>query len=131
MTRKLISFIIAASVLAGCTFPNVVSPYKLDIPQGNTVTADQATRLKPGMTRSQVRFILGSPLLADPFHTDRWDYIHSDARNGKLQQKKIFTVIFENDKLARVEGETLPAAKPILSASAPASAASAPAAKKE
>lgn len=122
MKKRLISKLLAVSLLAGCTFPNVVAPYKLDIPQGNVVTADQVAKLKIGMTRSQVRFVIGTPLLTDPFHADRWDYIYTDARNGKLQQKKTFTVYFENDRLSRFEGETLPSPKPVLTASQPAAA---------
>lgn len=129
MAHRLLLVIIAAVLAVGCTFPNVVSPYKLDIPQGNAITADQVAKLKPGMTRAQVRFILGSPLLADPFHTNRWDYVFTDARNSQLLQKKTFAVFFENDKLTRFEGDTLPAAKPILTLGA--SAASSPAAHKE
>lgn len=122
MKYRLLLIIIAAFVAAGCTFPNVVSPYKLDIPQGNAVTQDMVEQLKPGMTRAQVRFILGSPLLVDPFRTDRWDYVYTDARNSKLVEKKTFTVFFDQDKLTRFEGDALPAAKPIpvLNASTPA-----------
>ncbi len=122
MKHRLLLIIIAAFIAAGCTFPNVVAPYKLDIPQGNAITEDMVAKLKAGMTRSQVRFILGSPLLTDPFHTDRWDYVYTDAKNSKLVQKKTFTVFFEQDKLTRFEGDVLPAAKPIeiLNASAPA-----------
>lgn len=126
MKKRLISKLLAVSLLAGCTFPNVVAPYKLDVPQGNVVTADQAAKLKVGMTRAQVRFVIGTPLLTDPFHADRWDYVYTDARNGKLLQKKTFTVYFENDRVSRFEGETLPAPKPAQAASQP-SAASKPA----
>ncbi|MBS1156903.1 MAG: hypothetical protein H6R07_2827 [Proteobacteria bacterium] len=133
MAHRLLLVIIVSVLAIGCTFPNVVSPYKLDIPQGNAITADQVARLKTGMTRSQVRFILGTPLLTDPFHANRWDYVFTDARNRELLQKKTFVVFFENDRLTHFEGETLPAAKPILtlSASAPSSAASTPATRKE
>lgn len=122
MKKRLISKLLAVTLLAGCTFPNVVAPYKLDIPQGNIVTADQVAKLKIGMTRSQVRFVIGTPLLTDPFHVDRWDYIYTDARNGKLQQKKTFTVYFENDRLTRFEGETLPAPESVKMASQPIAA---------
>lgn len=133
MAHRLLLVIIVSVLAIGCTFPNVVSPYKLDIPQGNAITADQVARLKTGMTRSQVRFILGTPLLTDPFHANRWDYVFTDARNRELLQKKTFVVFFENDRLTHFEGETLPAAKPVLtlSASAPSSAASTPATRKE
>jgi len=60
--------------LAGCSFPGV---YKIDIQQGNVVTQDMIDQLRPGMTRRQVRFIMGNPLLTDTFHADRWDYLYS------------------------------------------------------
>jgi outer membrane protein assembly factor BamE len=121
MKKRLIFKLLAVTLLAGCSFPNIVAPYKLDIPQGNAITADQVEKLKVGMTRAQVRFIMGTPLLTDPFHANRWDYIYTDARNGKLLQQKTFTVYFENDRLSRFGGETLPADKPVR-ASQPATA---------
>ncbi|GGP26153.1 outer membrane protein assembly factor BamE [Silvimonas amylolytica] len=116
--------IAAASVLAGCNVANVLTPYKLAIPQGNEVTQDQVTQLKEGMTRSQVRFVLGTPLLTDPFHSDRWDYIYTDAKGGSLREKHTFHVVFESDKLKSWGGDVLPANKLIKlgadnSASAP------------
>lgn len=133
MTHRIASLILTVIIITGCSFPNIISPYKLDIPQGNTITADQVARLKIGMTRSQVRFVLGTPLLTDPFHANRWDYVFTDARNGSILAKKTFFVVFENEKLLKFEGETLPAAKPAQQqeASAPASAASTPTAKKD
>lgn len=133
MTHRLLLIIIATIVAVGCTFPNVVSPYKLDIPQGNAITADQVAKLKPGLTRSQVRFILGTPLLTDPFHAERWDYIYTDAKNSKLSQKKTFTVFFDQDKLSRFEGESFPAVTilPLLEESKIAVHASASATQKD
>ena len=131
MTYRLLLIIIATLIAAGCTFPNVVSPYKLDIPQGNIITADQVAKLKPGLTRSQVRFILGTPLLTDPFHADRWDYIYTDAKNSKLSQKKTFTVFFEQDQLTRFDGESLPAVKAPLLPEGSNAAIQAPALKKD
>ncbi|GAA5784765.1 outer membrane protein assembly factor BamE [Chitiniphilus shinanonensis] len=96
--------------LSGCGLLNAVPHYKLDIPQGNQVTADKVAGLKEGMSHNQVRFLLGTPLLNDPFHADRWDYVYSDAKGGKLLTRHVFTVFFEGDRLVRWEGETLPAA---------------------
>lgn len=104
MTRLLV--LIVWLGLAGC------STYKLDIPQGNIVTEDMAAKLKPGMTRAQVRFALGSPMVADPFHADRWDYIYRTTENGKSKDGRHLTVWFKGDILERWEGTTLPAAKP-------------------
>src|SRR3990170_4201353 len=67
----------AATLLAGC-----VSPYKIDVQQGNVVSQEMLEKLKPGMTKSQVRFALGTPLIADSFHPDRWDYFYSLKKGG-------------------------------------------------
>ena len=117
----LAALLIAALFTTACSFPQFISPYKLDIPQGNGITADQVEKLKVGMTRAQVRFILGTPLLTDPFHADRWDYVYSDARAGVLKDHKVFTVHFEGDVLKRFGGETLPARIKPAAASVPAS----------
>ncbi|GHD68357.1 outer membrane protein assembly factor BamE [Jeongeupia chitinilytica] len=110
MQLRLIAPLVAAVMLSGCGVMNWLTPYKLDIPQGNEVTADLVGQLKPGMTRAQVRFLLGTPLLTDPFHANRWDYVYSDARGGTLETKKTFAVFFDGDSLTRWEGETLPEA---------------------
>lgn len=66
------------------------------------------SQLKPGMSREQVRFVLGAPLLVDVFHTDRWDYIYRfQPGRGELQERRL-TVIFEDGKLARLEGDVKP-----------------------
>ncbi len=98
---------------AGCSrIPMLpgLSAHKIDIQQGNYITQDMVAKLKPGMTRSQVRFILGTPLVADPFHADRWDYVYQMQKRGEtVEFRKIF-LIFEDDKLARIEGDVVPAA---------------------
>jgi outer membrane protein assembly factor BamE (lipoprotein component of BamABCDE complex) len=80
----------------------MLSPYRIDVRQGNFVTQDMVAQLKPGLSREQVRFILGSPLVADMFHADRWDYVyrfqpgHGEASSARL------TVFFQDNKLTRV-----------------------------
>ena len=95
--------------LAGCKqapeLPTVVSPYKIDVQQGNVITQDMISKLKAGMTRSQVRFVLGSPLVVDPFRLDRWDYVSTYQRQGKDVERRRVTVIFDDDKLVRIEGD--------------------------
>lgn len=81
-----------------------VKPYKADIQQGNVVTPDMTAKLKIGMTVSQVRFLLGTPLITDPFHPNRWDYFYRATQGGHLTAQQRVTVVFENEKLARVEG---------------------------
>jgi outer membrane protein assembly factor BamE len=94
-------------LVAGC---NIISPYKIDIQQGNFVTQDMIARLQLGMTRSQVRFALGTPLMVDPFHNDRWDYVYRYMKAGTLTEQRRLKVHFSKDTLARVEGDGVPAA---------------------
>lgn len=84
--------------------------YHLDIRQGNWVTQDMVSQLKLGMTREQVRYVLGTPLLTDPFHADRWDYLYRyDSGKDEAMQQRRLTVYFENNLLARVAGDTVAA----------------------
>jgi outer membrane protein assembly factor BamE len=86
----------------------VFSPYRPDIQQGNFVSQEMLTQLKLGQTRDQVKFILGTPLLADAFHANRWDYPFYLARgNGELTTSRV-TVFFKDDKLERIDGGNLP-----------------------
>ncbi|WP_296951004.1 outer membrane protein assembly factor BamE [uncultured Massilia sp.] len=86
----------------------VFSPYRPDIQQGNFVSQEMLDQLKVGQTRDQVKFILGSPLLADAFHADRWDYPFYLARgNGELTTSRV-TVYFKDNQVARIDGGNLP-----------------------
>ncbi|MCC2957998.1 outer membrane protein assembly factor BamE [Massilia sp. IC2-477] len=86
----------------------IFSPYRPDIQQGNFVSAEMLKELKVGQSRDQVRFLLGSPLLTDVFHEDRWDYPFYLARgNGELTTSRV-TVYFKDDKVERFEGGNLP-----------------------
>ena len=89
-------------------FMGLVTPYKVEIVQGNVVTREQAAQLKPGMSRAQVRDILGSPLLADIFHADRWDYVFTIRRPGAQAQTRRVTVRFDGDLMASIEAPELP-----------------------
>jgi len=88
--------ILAASLLAGCSIPGV---YRIDIQQGNQITQEMVDQLKPGMTEKQVRFVLGTPLIRDSFHPNRWDYVYRlDKPNQALQSKRL-SLVFEGDLL--------------------------------
>ena len=100
-----------------------VTPYRIDIQQGNLVTQDMVARLQTGMTRAQVRFVLGTPLLTDVFHPDRWDYIYRFEKDGKLIEHRRIVAVFSSDKLLRIEGDVVPA----TAAAAKPAAAAAPA----
>ena len=97
-----------------------LSPYKMDIPQGNIVTQEMVAKLKPGMTPSQVRFILGTPLIMDTFHADRWDYVYRNQKAGKLIEERKLTLFFENDVLYRVGGDVGAETAPLEAAALPA-----------
>ena len=87
---------------------SVVTPYKIDIVQGNFVSKEQAAALQPGMSRTDVRNILGTPLLTSIFHADRWDYVFTFRRQGVETQSRKVTVFFKGDALERVEADALP-----------------------
>lgn len=86
----------------------LVTPYQIDIQQGNVVTREQMQALQPGMSRIQVRDVLGSPLLTSVFHASRWDYVFTFQRQGQLKQQRKLTVFFKGELLDRVEGDPLP-----------------------
>ena len=95
--------------LAACGFVGFPGVYKIDIEQGNLVTQEMIEQLQPGMSRRQVRFIMGSPLVEDTFQPDRWDYPYV-IRNGPdiIREAKV-RIFFENDNLLTVTGDYLPA----------------------
>ena len=102
----------AVGGLAACSMPRIpgITPYKMEIQQGNYVSQEMVSQLKPGMSKDQVRLLLGTPLLTDIFHANRWDYVYwfEDAA-GKREQRRL-AVHFAEDKLARVDGDVVAAA---------------------
>ncbi len=100
--------ILTSMTLAGC-----VRSYRVEIQQGNVISAEQIEKLNPGTSRNEVRFILGTPLIVDPFHAERWDYFYSlDPAKGEQVTKYRLSIWFENDLVTRteVEGAGLPGA---------------------
>ena len=101
--RKALALILAAALMSGCMFV-----HRQPVFQGNLLEKANVEQLKPGMTHAQVIALLGTPPLADPFHTERWDYIASERRGHGDTEIKNLTVWFEGDKLARMEGGYFP-----------------------
>ncbi len=104
-------FLLLLPFLAACSsapqITNYLSPYRIDVRQGNFVTQEMVAQLKPGLSREQVRFILGSPLVADMFHVDRWDYVYRfQPGRGEPQQRRL-AVFFQDNKLTRVTGDVV------------------------
>ena len=108
--RTFPAVVLVLAAVAGCNYvPRIpgVTPYRMEIQQGNFVSQEMVAQLKPGMTKDQVRFILGTPMVTDIFHADRWDYIYwREASNGRRESRKV-TVLFENGQLARIDGDVL------------------------
>ncbi|MBI2733249.1 MAG: outer membrane protein assembly factor BamE [Aquabacterium sp.] len=90
------------------TLFGLLEPYKVDVVQGNVVTQEIMAQIQPGLGRMQVKEILGTPLLADPFHTDRWDYVFTIRRQGVADQQRRVSVFFKNDAVERFDTEPLP-----------------------
>ena len=108
-----LAVLVAGAAAGGCALndPNrsgLLEPYRIDLPQGNYVTAENVDRVEQGMTREQVRFVLGTPLLRDLFHPDRWDYLFRYRfPDGTVEQRKV-TVHFRDDRVAAIEADALP-----------------------
>ena len=97
-----------SSLQSSDNFLGVITPYRVEVVQGNVVTREMAAAVKPGMSRTQVRDILGSPLLTDIFHADRWDYMFAIRRSGAEPQARRVTAIFEGENLVKLEADELP-----------------------
>ncbi|MBX3620689.1 MAG: outer membrane protein assembly factor BamE [Rhizobacter sp.] len=106
---------LAALLLAGCSslqssdnFLGFITPYRVEVVQGNVLTKEQVALVKPGQSRLQVRDLLGSPLLTDVFHADRWDYVFTIRRQGAEPQQRKVVVLFEGDALKSISTTDLP-----------------------
>jgi len=116
--------VLAAVLLAGCgSFDSVsnsivdtVRPYRVEVVQGNFVSKEQVEALQKGMTRQQVREVLGTPLVSSIFHGDRWDYVFTLKRQGVPPQQRHLTVLFESEKLASWDGDPMPSEAEFVSA---------------
>lgn len=113
MTQIRIVFISFLTVIIlGCSsVPRIVSEYKIDVQQGNVLTQEMVSQLRPGLTKDQVRFILGTPVLMDIFHANRWDYVYrlQKGSTGVVEMRKFSTFFDSQNKLIRVSGDVLAA----------------------
>lgn len=102
---KVLSLVPLILILAACSSVKVPTPYRIDVQQGNALEQESVEKLKVGLTRSQVRFLLGTPLVVDPFHKNRWDYVYNYRKAGKLTEERRLALFFDGDVLARIEAE--------------------------
>lgn len=105
LTSRWLGLAALALAVSACS---VVTPYRPEVVQGNFVSLEQAQALRPGMPRQMVRDILGTPLVTSLFHAERWDYAFTIRRQGAEPQLRRFSVFFEGERLARIEGDPLP-----------------------
>jgi len=114
--RRLCLAVASCAMAAGCgtlrdtstSALNAITPYKAQVVQGNFVSREQVEALRPGMSREQVREILGTPLVASAFHANRWDYVFTLKRQGIEPQARKLAVFFAGEGLQRFEGDPMP-----------------------
>ncbi len=104
-----LSIIFVVLLLSSC---GLLTPHKLEIRQGNLITPEMLARVKIGMTQQQVKTMLGTPLVNDPMHVNRWDYIYRFSQEGKLVEDKRLSLYFENDSLKRID-DAAPSTTPV------------------
>lgn len=102
--QPLMLLCLCAGLLSGCETFNFPGVYRIEVPQGNVFDEEMVDKLEIGMTRSQVRFIMGTPLIKDTFNQDRWDYAYQVQIGPELTEQKKMTLFFEDDKLAKIVG---------------------------
>ena len=96
------------TLLAACSYkPGFINEYKIDVQQGNVLTQEMVNQLKPGQTRDQVRFVLGSPIITDIFHQQRWDYVYryQNGRTGGVESRQLVVFFDADGRLERVAGD--------------------------
>jgi outer membrane protein assembly factor BamE len=101
-----IHIVLVSLLLASCSYLPSFTPYKLEIRQGNLITQDMRAKLKLGMTQGQVKAALGAPLVNDPYHANRWDYLYRLEQRGELVENQRLTLYFEKGALARIDDAT-------------------------
>jgi outer membrane protein assembly factor BamE len=112
--RFAVTAIALCTLLACSSVPRIVNEYRIDVQQGNVLTQEMVSQLRPGLSKDQVRFILGTPVLMDMFHANRWDYFYwlKKGNSGEIETRR-FSVFFDADgKLTRVAGDVAPADPP-------------------
>jgi outer membrane protein assembly factor BamE len=122
MSLRVAISVCACLLLSAC----FLMPYRIDVQQGNYLDREEIAKLKPGMTHAQVRFILGTPLIADPFNPNRWDYLYYNRPGSRIKDVRRLTLYFEGDRLTRALADAAVAPVPGKSAGETTAAAAAP-----
>lgn len=118
MSKPFLSTIFALVLLSGVScstiLNNLPGVYSIDVQQGNIIDQSMIDQLRPNMTKRQVLYIMGSPMLNDPFHQSRWDYLYSKQPGGEARQQKKITLLFEGDNIIGIQGDFKPSALPVI-----------------
>jgi outer membrane protein assembly factor BamE len=120
MRKPLFSLILLTSLtLVSCStiMSYIPGVYTIDIQQGNIIEQSMVDQLRPGMNKRQVLYIMGSPMLDNVFHKNRWDYLYSNQPSGEERVQKQISLFFENDQIAGIQGDFRPSATPVLKTS--------------
>jgi outer membrane protein assembly factor BamE len=120
MRKSLFSLSLLTSLtLVSCStiLNNLPGVYTLEIQQGNIIDQAMIDQLRPGMNKRQVLYIMGSPMLDDVFHKNRWDYLYSDQPDGEDRVQKQISLFFENDQIVGIQGDFRPSAVPVIKTS--------------
>lgn len=112
---RIVKLIVLSLLLASCSemsYPKFSSfkPYKMEIQQGNMITPEMREKIQVGMSSAMVRSLLGTPLITDPFHPERWDYVYTMQKDGKQEDAQRMTLYFKDDRLSRIDDSNLPGA---------------------
>jgi outer membrane protein assembly factor BamE len=110
MFRRKLPLLLVLLLAAGCSYEGGIKlpgVHRIDIQQGNVITQDLLDRLRPGMDKNQVQFIMGTPAIVDPFHTEQWEYIFTLSEEGETRRQRHVRIHFENDRLAFIDGDVI------------------------
>ncbi len=113
--HSLLALVASVSLTACSTMlEHLPGVYTLDIQQGNIVDQAMIDQLRPAMNKRQVLYIMGSPMLVDAFHPQRWDYIYSEQPSGEDRQQKKITLFFNNDQISGIQGDFKPSGVSVI-----------------
>ena len=116
MRKSILIFSLFNVPLMSCSTAVEYLPYvyKVDVNQGNVIDQAMIDQLRPNMTKRQVLYVMGSPMLVDYFHQNRWDYIYSTKKSGENAEQKTLSIFFENDQIKSIQGDFKPSATPVV-----------------
>lgn len=120
MRKKILLLSLFSLPLMSCSTAVEYLPYvyKIDVNQGNVIDQAMIDQLRPNMTKRQVLYIMGSPMLVDFFHQNRWDYVYSIHKSGEDLEQKMVSIFFENEQLKNIQGDLRPSSLPVSKSSA-------------